>query len=257
MSDYPFGGTPSSRRDFLRNVILGVSSASAATMLGTWSVEAQEKVVTVAIPSHPVTFDPVNAANHDAMVVSQTVFENLVEVDIEGKTVQPQLATALPQVSADRLVYTFDLRDDVYFQDGQKLTAEDVKYSFEYVLDPKNNALRRPLFNKIKAVIVESPTRVKFELGEPYRPWLFYMTKYMGIFPKGSREKHGGDFFKTGPVAVGTGPGTFVEWRQNDSITLRKNTNYWRKGLPHWDRLVVRLIPEDSVRVAYLTTGQV
>lgn len=256
--DHPlWKASATSRRRFLKNAILGASSASASTMLGTWSVEAQEKVLTIAIPSNPVTFDPINAANHDAMVVSQTIFENLVEVDLEGKAVQPQLAAKLPQVSADRLTYTFDLRDDVYFQNGQKLTAEDVKYSFDYVLDPQNKALRRPLFNKIKSVSVESPTRVKVELGEPYRPWLFYLTKYMGIFPKGSREKHGGDFFKTGPIGVGTGPGIFVEWRQNDAITLKKNPNYWRKGLPHWDRLVVRLIPEDSVRVAYLTTGQV
>ena len=201
---------------------MAASGASAATTLGTWSVEAGENVLTIAIPSNPVTFDPINAANHDAMVVSQTIFENLVQVDIDGKALQPQLAVALPQVSADRLTYTFDLRDDVYFQDGQKLNADDVKYSFEYVLDPKNNALRRPLFNKIKTITVESPTRVKIELGELYRPWLFYMTKYMGIFPKGSREKHGADFFKIGPVGVGTGPGIFVEWRQNDSIVLKK-----------------------------------
>ncbi len=246
-----------SRRDFLKAAALGTTAASAASLLGTWSAEGAEKVLTIAIPSNPVTFDPVNAANHDAMVVSQTIFENLVEVDLDGKTVHPQLAAALPMVSPDRLKYTFDLRSDVFFQNGQRLTAEDVKYSFEFVLDPKNNALRRPLFNRIKAVTIENPTRFTVELSEPYRPWLFYLTKYFGIFPKGSREQNGADFFKTSPVGVGTGPGIFVEWRQNDSIILRKNPNYWRKGLPHWDRLVVRLIPEDSVRVAYLITGQV
>ena len=246
-----------SRRDFIKTAVLGTSAASAASFLGTWSAEGAEKVLTVAIPSNPVTFDPVNAANHDAMVVSQTIFENLVQVDIEGKTVQPQLAVALPTISTDRLIYTFDLRDDVFFQNGQRFSAEDVKYSFEYVIDPKNHALRQPLFNRIKSIVVESPTRVRIELSEPYRPWLFYLTKYMGIFPKGSREQHGSDFFKAGPIGVGTGPGIFVEWLQNDSITLRKNPNYWRKGFPLWDRLVVKLIPEDSVRVAYLTTGQV
>ena len=205
-----------SRRDFLKTAILGTSAASAASFLGTWSAEGAEKVLTIAIPSNPVTFDPVNAANHDAMVVSQTIFENLVQVDIEGKTVQPQLAVALPTISTDRLIYTFDLRDDVFFQNGQRFSAEDVKYSFEYVIDPKNNALRRPLFNRIKSIVVESPTRVRIELSEPYRPWLFYLTKYMGIFPKGSREQHGSDFFKAGPIGVGTGPGIFVEWLQND-----------------------------------------
>ena len=244
------------RRAFLRVGLLGASAAALSPFVGTWTVEGAEKILTIAVPNNPATFDPVNAANHDAMVVSQTIFENLIEVDHDGN-LKPQLAVGLPRVSPDRKTYSFDLRDDVYFQDGQKLTAEDVKYSFEYVLDPKNKALRRPLFNRISRVVVESPTRVRFELSEPYRPWMFYLTKYMGIFPKGSREKHGPDVFKASPAGVGTGPGIFVEWRQNDYIMLRKNPNYWRKGLPHWDRLVVRVIPEDSVRVAYLVTGQV
>src|SRR5712691_7255201 len=115
-------GAIASRRDFLRAVILGTPAASAASLLGTWTAEGAEKILTVAIPSNPVTFDPVNAANHDAMVVSQTVFENLVEVDLEGKAVRPQLATALPDVSADRLTYTFELRGDVSFQNGARLT---------------------------------------------------------------------------------------------------------------------------------------
>ena len=83
-----------SRRDFLGTVILGAPAVSSFSLFATWSAEGAEKILTVAIPSNPVTFDPVNAANHDAMVVSQTVFENLVEVDLEGKTVRPQLAQA-------------------------------------------------------------------------------------------------------------------------------------------------------------------
>ena len=210
------------RRSFLRTAALGASAAAVAPMAGVWSVEGAEKVLTIAVPNNPSTFDPVNAANHDAMVVSQTIFENLVEVDPDG-TLRPQLAAAMPKMSADRRVYTFDLRDDVSFQDGQKLTAEDVKYSFEYVVDPKNNALRRPLFSRISRVVVESPTRVRVELSEPYRPWLHYLTKYMGIFPKGSREKHGADYFKNTPIGVGTGPGVFVEWRQNDQVVLKNS----------------------------------
>ncbi len=244
------------RRSFLRTAGVGASAAAAAPFLQAWTVEGAERVLTIAVPNNPATFDPMNAANHDAMVVSQTIFENLIEVDHDGN-LQPQLAVALPKVSSDQKTYTFDLRDDVQFQDGQKFTAEDVKYSFEYVLDPKNKAFRRTLFDKIWRITVESPTRVRFDLSEPYGPWLYYMTKYMGIFPKGSREKHGDQYFKASPAGVGTGPGTFVEWRQNDYIALKRSPNYWRKGLPQWDRLVVRVIPEDSVRVAYLMTGQV
>jgi peptide/nickel transport system substrate-binding protein len=247
------------RRDLLK-----AAAASAATLaLTPWvggslahAQPAQGKTLTVAIPGVPVTLDPVNITSHDWMAASQAVFENLIEFDVNGNP-QPQLAAAMPTVSDDKTVYTFDLRDDVHFHNGQKFTAEDVKYSFDYLLNPDNKAVRRPVFARIRKVTILGPTRVRFELSEPYGPWLAFMTKCMGIFPTGSRENNPTDFFRTGPVGVGTGPGIFEEWRPNEYIALRRNPDYWRKGLPAWDRLVIRQINEESVRVAYLLSGQV
>jgi peptide/nickel transport system substrate-binding protein len=241
-----------------RAVVQGIA-AGGALVLGAgipvkgWAAGGD---LAVAVPNNPTTLDPISQANHDAMVITQSIFENLVEVDVDGN-LQPQLAVALPQISADRLEYVFDLRPDVNFQNGEAFTAEDVKYSFDYVLDPANKALRRPLFDRIAEVIVENPLRVRFRLREPYRPWLYYMTKYMGIFPKGSREKYNEAYFKNAPVGVGTGPAQFVEWKQNDRVVLTRNSMYWRKGVPAWDRLVVRIIPDDGSRLAYLSTGEV
>ena len=190
-----------------------------------------------------------------AMAATLAMFENLMMVDENGD-VHPQLAAAPPRISADKLTYWFDLRDDVYFQNGQKLTAEDVKYSYEYILDPKNKGARRTAWTPIKNIIVESPKRVRFEMSHPYGSWILYMTKQMGIFPKGSREKFGDDYFRLTPIGVGTGPGIFVKWQQNDYVEFRRNPHYWQKGLPHWDKLIVRVVPEDSVRVAYLLQNQ-
>ncbi|CAN7438730.1 ABC transporter substrate-binding protein [Bosea sp. LjRoot237] len=214
------------------------------------------KTLTIVLPSNPITIDPINQLNHDAMVLGQTVFENLVEYDVDG-LLKPQLARALPVISADKKTYTFELRDDVSFHNGKKMTAEDVKYSFDYLLDPANKAARRSLFTRITKVTVLGPLKVQFELSEPYGPWLYFLTKYMGIYPAGSRKEHGDGYFKSRPAGVGTGFGVFEEWKPNDYISFRKNPSYWRKGLPHWDRLVVKMIPEDATRVAYLLTGQV
>ena len=243
-----------------RRQILTVATGATASSLVLPSslLHAQPnegKTLTVALPSNPITIDPINQLNHDAMILGQTVFENLVENDLNG-VLRPQLAKALPTISADKKVYTFELRDDVTFQNGGKLTAEDVKYSFDYLLDPAHKAARRSIFTPISGVKALSDTKVEVTLSEPYGPWLYFLTKYMGIFPVGSREKHGDQYFRSSPVGVGTGYGVFEEWKPNDHISFRKNSNYWQKGLPHWDRLVVRMIPEDATRTSYLLTGK-
>src|SRR6202790_2656982 len=116
--------------------------AAAAVLSSAWvrNARADETgTLTVALSNNPVTCDPINMSSHDSMILSQTIYENLVEFDITG-TLRPQLAKALPEVSKDSLIYTFDLRDDVVFQDGTPLTSEDVKYSIEYTIDPANKA---------------------------------------------------------------------------------------------------------------------
>jgi peptide/nickel transport system substrate-binding protein len=240
------------RRQFL------ATSAAVAGGLAAPSVirAAETRTLTVAIPSNPSTFDPINQGNHDAMVVNQLIFENLIEIDGAGRR-QPMLAKAMPTVSPDGLRFVFDLRDDVNFQNGQPFTAEDVKYSYDYILDPANKALRRAVWTPIDGIDVLGKHQVQFRLKTPYRPLLDYMTKYMGIFPAGSREKVGNEVFQQRPEGLGTGPGIFVSARTNDVVELRRNPNYWRKDKPGWDILRIRIISEDAARMAALMSGQV
>ncbi|TPG58193.1 ABC transporter substrate-binding protein [Roseomonas nepalensis] len=238
-----------------RRTLFRTGTAAGLGLLSPHLALGADKTLTIALPNNPTTLDPIQISNHDAMAITNAVFENLLEVNLDGEPV-PCLARAMPAISDDALTFTFDLRDDVVFQNGQKFTAEDVKYSYEYMLDPKNRSVRRTLFSPIERITIESPTRVVFRLKHPYRPWLQYMTKFMGIFPKGSREAAGDDAFKSAPANLGTGPGVFVEWQPDTQIVLRKNANYWRRGVPDWDRVVAKIVPEDATRLAYLMTGQ-
>src|SRR5580698_2850916 len=135
------------RRDLLR-----IAAAGAATPLSSaWLREAKADAngtLTVALSDNPLTCDPIDMASHDTEILSQVIWENLVTVTVDGE-LQPELAKAMPTVSDDKLAYSFELRDDVYFQDGQKLTSADVKYSFEYMLDPAHKAGRRPVFSRM------------------------------------------------------------------------------------------------------------
>lgn len=245
--------------NLVRRALLKATTAAAATgaLPLMWMKEAaaaENRELTVAIPSNPQTFDPINQSNHDAMVVNQLIFENLVEIDASGNRV-PMLAQSWT-VSQDLLTYVFQLRDDVTFHNGQKFTAEDVKYSYEYVLNPANRALRRPMWAPIDTITVNSPTQVTFKLKHAYRPFLDYMTKYMAIFPNGSREKYAPEHFKLTPSDVGTGPGIFVRAQSNDMIELRRNPKYWKKDLPRWEKITIRIIPEEAARVASLLSDQ-
>lgn len=231
-------------------------TAAAASLASLRTAQADESgTLTVALSNNPVTCDPINMASHDTELLSQTIWENLVEFDIDGN-LKPQLAKALPEISADKLTYTFDLRDDVVFQDGQLLTSADIKYSFDYMLDPAHKAARAPVFHLLSHIETDGPHRCRVVLKQPYAPWVYFLTKFMGIWPAGSRDKYGDAYFRMTPKNVGTGIGIFEEWVPNDHVSFRRNPNYWQKGLPHWDRLVVKIVPEDSTRVAYLLTGQ-
>lgn len=243
------------RRDVLRGLATTVATSTLLPLLNPGVAVAADGTLSVALPTNPDTFDPCNQRNHDAMALSQVIFESLYEVDVNGVP-QPMLASG-HKISEDGMTWWFDLRDDVFFQNGQKMTAEDVKYSYDWVLDEKNKAARRPIWTRIKNVVVESPARVRFEMNQPYGSMLLYMTKYMGIFPKGSREKPGNEAFQANPVGLGTGPGIFVSAQKNDYVEFRRNPRYWRKGVPAWSKLRVLIVPEDSVRVAYLMTNKV
>ena len=245
-------GFLSGRRDVLRGL---AASALLMPLMSPDLALAADGSLSVALPTNPDTFDPCNQRNHDAMALSQVIFESLYEVDVNGVP-QPMLAVS-HKIAEDGMSWWFDLRDDVFFHNGQKMTAEDVKYSYDWVLDEKNKAARRPIWTRIKNVVVESPTRVRFEMSQPYGSMLLYMTKYMGIFPKGSREKPGNDAFQSNPVGLGTGPGIFVSAQKNDYVEFKQNPKYWRKGVPAWSKLRVLIVPEDSVRVAYLMTNKV
>ena len=229
-------------------------AAPALTLLDPRHAIAADGTLTIALPNNPSTMDPIQTSNHDGMAISNLIFENLLEVDLDGNPV-PCLARAMPKVSDDALTMAFDLRDDVAFQNGAPFSAEDVKYSYDYMLDPANKALRRAIFSPIAAIEIESPTRVVFKFRTPLRPFFQYQTKFMGIFPKGSREQHTDRYFANTPIGVGTGPGIFVEWVPNDRLVVKRNPTHWRKSVPTWDRVVARIVTEDSARVAYLKTN--
>ena len=114
------------------------------------------------------------------------------------------------------------------------MTAEDVKFSLERILDPKTGSRRRTNLQIIQSVEAVDAYTAKITLKTPFSPFLSYLVGVYGaIIPKESLDEDGA---VTRPV--GTGPFTFVEWVKNDHLTVKKYDQYWKEGLPYLDQIV-------------------
>jgi peptide/nickel transport system substrate-binding protein len=170
-----------------------------------------------------------------------------------GGLTTPSLAESWTE-SADHLSYTFALRKGVRFHNGDPVTAEDVKFSW----DRYKGASAKLLHDKVKEVQVVDPGHVRFVLRESWPDFItFYGTTASGagwIVPKKYVEKVGDDAFKTAPV--GAGPYKVVSFKPGVEIVLEAFEGYWRRT-PSVKRLVMRSMPEEATRAAALKTGEV
>src|SRR6185369_1108957 len=170
-----------------------------------------------------------------------------------GNAMAPSLAESW-SVSRDGISYDFMLRKGVVFHNGDPLTADDVKFSFERY----RGAAARLLKDKVAGVDVVDAQHVRFRLKEPWPDFLtFYGTPATGagwVVPKKYVEKVGDDGFKRAPI--GAGPYKFVSFNPGVELVLEANEHYWRKT-PSVKRLVFKAVPEEVTRLAMLKRAEV
>jgi peptide/nickel transport system substrate-binding protein len=197
-------------------------------------------------------FDP---AESEALI-TPFIFYNMIHdalvKPMPGNPMAPSLAESW-SASADGLTYEFLLRKGVRFHNGEPVTSEDVKFSFERY----KGASAKLLKERVAAVEIVDPYRVRFRLK---RPWLDFMTFYgtpatgaAWIVPKKYVEKVGDDGFKRAPV--GAGPYKLVSFKPGVELVVEANEQYWRKT-PSVRTLIVRSVPDDSTRLAMLKRGE-
>jgi hypothetical protein len=182
------------------------------------------------------------------------VFNTLVALD-KGFNVVPELARAW-QVSPDGKRVTFQLQRGAKFHDGTDFNAEAVKWNVERILDPQNKSPQRaPLEPAIASVTVVDPNTVAIDLKKPFAPLLAALAERPGFIVSPSAAKQMGPDFGQRPV--GTGPFKFVEWVRDSQVTLERFPDYWEKGKPHLDRVIFRVVPDPTVRLTMVRTGEV
>src|SRR5438094_2191200 len=197
-------------------------------------------------------FDPAETLGIITPFMVMYAIHDALAKALPGNPVAPSLAESW-QVSPDGRVYDFTLRAGVKFHNGDTLTAEDVKFSFERY----RGASAKTLKERVAAVETPDTLHVRFRLKNPWPDFMTFYTAASGagwIVPKKYVEKVGDDGFKKAPI--GAGPYRFVSFTPGIELVMEAFDGYWRKP-PSVKRLVFRVISDEATRLAALKRGEV
>ncbi len=209
----------------------------------TWGVH-----ITLA----PTWFDPAETPGIITPFMIMYALHDAMVKPMPGNPMAPSLAESW-SVSRDGLVYEFVLRNGAKFHNGEPVTAEDVKFSFERYRGTSHQTLK----DKVAAVETPDAAHVRFRLKQPWPDFLTFYASATGagwIVPRKYVEKVGEEGFKKAPV--GAGPYRFVSSTPGVELVLEAFEPYWRKT-PSVKRLVFKVIPDEATRLAALIRGEV
>ena len=244
------GGAGLTRRDVLAAAALGL--AAGAPRLARAAAPAGQLTYGIHVSLAPTWFDPAETqgiitpymvlyALHDAMVKA-----------LPGNLQAPCLAEKFA-ASEDGMTHDFVIRAGVKFHNGDPVTSDDVKFSFERYHGAAHDVLKK----NVAEIETPDAQHVRFKLKEPWPDFLTFYSSASGagwIVPKKYIQSVGEDGFKKAPV--GAGPYKFVSFTPGQELVLEAFEGYWRK-VPSVKRLVMKVIPDESTRLAALKRGEI
>jgi len=193
----------------------------------------------------------INPAMDEHCEINVLLFNGLTAHDGNNQII-PGLAETW-EYDEGTCTYTFHLRPDVKWHDGQPFTAEDVKFTIEAIMNPDNGAENAPNYEDVEEITVLDEHTVSFRLSAPNVAFLEYMT--MAVLPKHlleGEDMQTSDFFR---APVGTGPYKLESWDAGQSIVLVKNEDYYQ-GCPKIDRIVFKIVGDDNAQAIQLESGE-
>ena len=231
---------------------LAAALVAAAAFDAPLAAQAQTaQTLRVGLAEDPDALDPTLARTFVGRIVFAALCDKLFDID-EKLAIVPQLAEKY-EWSADGKALTLKLRPGVVFHDGEKLDAAAVKYSLErHKTMPGSN--RRGELAPVASVDVVDALTVRLNLSAPFSPLLAQLADRAGMIVAPKAAQAAGDKFAAKPVCAG--PYRFVERVPQDRIVLERFPDYWDKGAVHFDKIVYTPIPDATVRLANLKSGQ-
>ena len=247
-------------------LMIGMSPTAQAEQLDPNAKPGGDIIITYK--DDVATLDPAIGYDWQNWSMIKSLFDGLMDYEAGTTTLRTDLAESY-EISPDGQTFTFKLRPGVKFHNGREMTAEDVKYSIERVVDPKTQSPGQGFFGSIKGydeasegkaeglsgITVVDPLTVKFELTRPDATFLHVMAiNFSHVVPKEEVEKHGADF---GKHPVGTGAFKLGEWTLGQRVVFEKNADYWNKGLPYLDKITFEIGQEPIVALLRLQKGEI
>jgi peptide/nickel transport system substrate-binding protein len=206
--------------------------------------------ITIAVEKDETSLDPIfSQAGVFTDTILNHVYETLIAYDYNMNLV-PRLAESFRQV--DPITFEFSIRKGVKFHDGTELDGEVVKWNIERILTTPSP--RQGQLSMVDRVETIDKYTVRFILKFPTSEFLPALTWGTGIVSKAAVEKYGSDYGTV--AAIGTGPYKLVRWVKGDQAVLERYNDYWGPK-PYMDRIILRVIPEASVRALSLERGEV
>lgn len=244
--------------------------SAMALMVGLSSAHAQQKpfgnpnapqggTFTINLGAEPTTLNPITGTDAYNQTVQNYILDTLMERNPDTYEWMPALAEKVEK-SADGKTFTFTIRKGATFHDGKSITAEDVKFSFDVIFDPKYNAAHlRPYYEGIEKAEIVDPQTVRFTTKNKYFG-NFDVVAGLTVLPKhfyGDADKGK----KKNKTIMGSGPYELDKYDQGQSITLKKNKNWWgnkvdyKKGQYNFDKIRMRFIKDENISIETLKKG--
>ena len=211
--------------------------------------------VTLVIPEEPAGLNRYLA---DAAIVYQVSDASVIGLTTPNEKGEytPRLAAELPALSDDNKTVTWKLRPNLKWSDGEPLTSDDIKFTWEAVSNPKSGAFNATAgFDLIESIDTPDDLTAVVHYSEPFVGYLGQFSA--AVLPRhatGKPEEMSTWAWNMKPVVAG--PFVVTDWRSGESIAMERNPNYYEEGKPYLDKLVFRIVPEPASQTALMKQGE-
>lgn len=248
------------------------SGVAALALLAASPAFAQEAKpggsIVVTYQNDVATLDPAIGYDWQNWSMIKSLFDGLMDYEPGTYNLRTDLAESY-DISEDGKTFTFKLRPGVKFHNGREMTADDVKYSIDRVVNPATQSPGAGFFGSIEGfeaaasgqadglsgITVIDPLTIQFKLSRPDATFLHVMAiNFAHVVPREAVEEFGADF---GHHPVGTGAFKLAEWTLGQRLVFEKNADYWREGVPYLDKITFEIGQEPTVALLRLQQGEV